>query len=83
MDLERELQSGDRLAPMRRRSGPTSVIVAVLLCSGCLFGPSRERVGCLQRCARYKDSCILQATTADAIQACDHQGAACSDACPQ
>jgi len=58
-------------------------VFPVWLCTGCVFGPSQERVDCLQSCARQKDSCILQASNAMAIQQCDSRGAWCSEQCPQ
>ena len=55
----------------------------IWFCTGCVFGPSQERVDCLQSCARQKDGCILQASNAMAIEQCDSRGAWCSEQCPQ
>jgi hypothetical protein len=49
---------------------------------GCALGPSEERLNCLQACARQKDSCLLEATNAAAIQRCDLEGQRCSETCP-
>jgi hypothetical protein len=47
----------------------------------CAIGPSEEELACYQGCAREKDSCILQASTAREIQRCDRVGARCSAVC--
>lgn len=47
----------------------------------CRFGPSEEELACYQGCGRYKDSCMLQATTAQHIQICDTNSSRCSEAC--
>lgn len=52
------------------------------LVSSCVFGPSEERLNCLQRCAEAKDACILEAQSAPAIQSCDAQNQSCSATCP-
>ncbi len=62
------------------RSG---LILCVVLGTSCIFGPSRQRVDCLQSCARYKDGCILESRTAADIQHCDEKAALCSEQCPQ
>ena len=60
------------------------VVLGVLLgLSACVIGPSEERLGCLNGCAHEKDSCMLNAMTADGIQACDARARACSAPCPQ
>ena len=58
-----------------------SLVFASLL--ACNFGPSEERLGCLNGCAREKDQCMLSAMTAQGIQACDANARACSEPCPQ
>jgi hypothetical protein len=60
-------------------------LIAYLLVAsaGCRFGPSEQRLDCLNGCAREKDSCMLGATTAEAIQACDENARICSLPCPQ
>jgi hypothetical protein len=61
------------------------VFIAILLgSSGCVaLGPSEERLGCLNGCAREKDQCMLDAMTAPGIQACDARSGACSETCPE
>jgi hypothetical protein len=60
------------------------ILVSILAMplTDCLVGPSEERVGCLQSCARGKDSCMLGATTAVGVQDCDARGSSCSKGCP-
>ena len=50
---------------------------------GCFVGPSEQRLGCLNGCAREKDQCILNAMTSQGIAACDAQARDCSRPCPQ
>ena len=52
------------------------------LCS-CALGPSEQRLGCLNGCAKEKDACVLNAMTPDGIEACDARARACSAPCPQ
>jgi len=59
------------------------VLLALGLLLSCNFGPSEERLGCLNGCAREKDQCMLSAMTAQGIQACDANARACSEPCPQ
>lgn len=65
--------------PMRRWEW--SVVVVSVLVSGCFMGPSEEQLQCYQGCAREKDSCMLSASTAQQIQACDARGSQCSAVC--
>jgi hypothetical protein len=59
-------------------------VLVLLALSGCFaLGPSEERLGCLNGCAREKDQCMLEAMTAPAIQVCDAHGRGCSGACPE
>ncbi|MET0794143.1 MAG: hypothetical protein ABW061_21655 [Polyangiaceae bacterium] len=51
--------------------------------AACFVGPSEERLGCLNGCARQKDQCMLNAMTAQGIQACDWQARQCTEPCPQ
>jgi hypothetical protein len=51
------------------------------LLASCAIGPSEEELACYQGCAREKDSCILQASTAQQIQQCDSVGVRCSAVC--
>ncbi len=53
-----------------------------LLLVSCVPAASPESLACYQSCARGKDSCILAASTAAKIQACDESGARCSAGCP-
>ncbi len=59
-------------------------LLGVLLAlSACNLGPSEERLGCLNGCARQKDQCMLDAMTPQGIQACDLRASECSKPCPQ
>ena len=49
---------------------------------GCWLPPSEERLSCLNDCARKKDSCMLAASNAPAVQQCDWVGQRCSEVCP-
>jgi len=59
------------------------VLLALGLLASCNFGPSEERLGCLNGCAREKDQCMLNAMTAQGIQACDARARQCTEPCPQ
>jgi hypothetical protein len=48
----------------------------------CISGCYPARHPCLTECARQKDSCMLAATTADEINACDVDESRCGGACP-
>jgi hypothetical protein len=61
--------------------GAVLLVIATLL--GCNFGPSDERLGCLNGCAREKDQCMLNAMTPQGIRACDESARQCSEPCPQ
>jgi hypothetical protein len=69
---------------MMSRARVTVILMGILALAftDCLVGPSAERVGCLQSCARGKDSCMLGATTAAGVQDCDARGSSCSKGCP-
>lgn len=56
-------------------------LVAVVMASGCYMGPSDEALRCYQACGREKDGCLLQAATAQQIQACDQRSSRCSAVC--
>jgi len=56
---------------------------AALVLSGCMLGPSEERLNCLQVCAKAKDDCMLPAQNAAEVQACDVRSQRCSVTCPQ
>jgi hypothetical protein len=58
-------------------------LAAVSALASCNLGPSEERLGCLNGCAREKDQCMLNAMTPQGIQACDAQAGLCSEPCPQ
>jgi hypothetical protein len=45
-------------------------------------GPGPETIACFKACANEKDACILAATSADAIRACDRESANCGGRCP-
>jgi hypothetical protein len=45
--------------------------------------PSAARLSCFHGCANRKDDCIMQATTAAAMQACDRASASCGARCPE
>ncbi|MES1174634.1 MAG: hypothetical protein ABUL62_09900 [Myxococcales bacterium] len=59
------------------------VLVALAMLGACNFGPSEERLGCLNGCAAEKDQCMLNAMTAQGIQACDVRARQCTEPCPQ
>ena len=63
--------------------GTVAALFVIAASTGCRLGPSQQRIDCLQNCARYKDACILQSTTASAIQSCDTVAALCSQKCPE
>jgi hypothetical protein len=56
---------------------------AALLSLSCEFGPSPERIACLQGCARDKDRCLLAATNAEGVITCDGHSRECNDTCRQ
>jgi hypothetical protein len=45
-------------------------------------GPNPNRAPCLRNCAEQKDVCMLEATSAQAIQSCDVHERSCSSICP-
>ena len=51
--------------------------------AACNFGPSEQRLGCLNGCAREKDQCMLDALSSQGIQACDERAHSCTEPCPQ
>lgn len=53
----------------------------VVLLADCSLGPSEEQLACYQGCGRYKDACMLNATTAQDIQMCDTKSSRCSARC--
>jgi len=59
-------------------------VLAVLFASACDFynSPDPERVDCLQRCARAKDTCIVEAHDAASLQRCDGNSEECGARCP-
>lgn len=57
------------------------VWVLMLALAGCKMGPSDEEVRCYQACARDKDACMLSASTAEQIQACDSRSSRCTATC--
>ncbi len=48
--------------------------------TGC-FGPTEEQLGCYRGCSAEKDACILAATNAVQIRACDVRSNRCSATC--
>jgi hypothetical protein len=70
-----------------RGRGRVAVVLGGLLAMAtlvaCNFGPSEERLNCLNGCASEKDQCMLNAMTAQGIQACDARARQCSEPCPQ
>ncbi|MBN2528638.1 MAG: hypothetical protein JXR76_19770 [Deltaproteobacteria bacterium] len=56
-----------------------------LACAGCgaMWGPSAERMNCLDLCADYKNDCMLNAQTANEITTCDTGNKQCVTQCPQ
>jgi hypothetical protein len=71
------------LASLARPGVLALSVGAALLSLSCQFGPSPERVACLQGCAREKDRCLLEATNADGVIACDSRSRECNAACRQ
>lgn len=67
-------------APMRYRAW-LAVALPPVLVSGCYVGPSEEQLRCYQACGRSNDHCMLHATTAQQIQACDQRSSQCSAVC--
>jgi hypothetical protein len=59
------------------------VLIALGQLAGCNLGPSEERLGCLNGCAREKDQCMLNAMTPQGIVACDARAQQCTGPCPQ
>lgn len=52
---------------------------------GCMatFGPSQERMACLNLCANDKDACMLAARNAGEIRWCDADHRTCCQGCPR
>jgi hypothetical protein len=44
-------------------------------------GPSPEQLRCTDSCARDKDACMLHATSAPEVRACDDRSSQCSRGC--
>jgi hypothetical protein len=57
-----------------------SVAVLAQLVTAC-FGPTEAQLGCYQGCGSEKDACILAATNATQIQACDVRSSRCTATC--
>ena len=53
--------------------------------AGCvpMFGPSPERLSCLNYCADDKDACMLSARNANEVHWCDNRNAGCVRGCPR
>ncbi|HEY1536964.1 MAG TPA: hypothetical protein VGF76_23250 [Polyangiaceae bacterium] len=69
---------------LRGTRGAVALIALIGVTLGaCQMGPSEERLGCLNGCASAKDQCMLNAMTAQGIQACDFQARRCTEPCPQ
>jgi len=58
-------------------------LLALAALAACAVGPSEQRLGCLNGCAREKDQCVLSAMSARGIESCDQQARVCSEPCPQ
>lgn len=65
------------------RSARWMALIALALLAACNVGPSEERLGCLNGCAREKDQCMLNAMTPQGIEACDVRARQCTEPCPQ
>ncbi len=50
------------------------------LVTGCV---NPARAPCLHSCSDEKDSCMLEATNVEAIQACDRRDEECYQTCPR
>lgn len=80
-----------RLCRVLYSAGPTkpavglaglALLVVMLGASSCAF-QNPHRLPCLRQCADEKDTCVLEATDAQAIQSCDVHEKRCSALCPQ
>lgn len=74
--------SFDRPSPDRydvKMDWSTPLLFLVLWAGGCA---NEARVRCEKWCVEEKDTCMIEATNADGIQACDRQAAVCSSGCP-
>jgi len=60
-----------------------AVLFSVMTLAACNVGPSEERLGCLNGCAREKDQCMLNAMTPQGIRACDARASSCTEPCPR
>jgi hypothetical protein len=70
----------------RRVVGATiPFFAAAVALAACVYpepaSPARRQ--CFHQCARDKDACVLAATNADALQACDDESRACGHRCPE
>jgi hypothetical protein len=68
-------------ASRRRIARAVAIGFAAVGVACCFVGPSPEKIACLQRCARQKDSCLLAASNATSIAVCDERSQACGDGC--
>jgi hypothetical protein len=61
-------------------------VAGLALGGGCIRQPvpghSADHYECLRYCSSNKDTCMLQATNAEAVQECDSWGAPCAQQCP-
>jgi hypothetical protein len=57
-----------------------STLLILLVLPSCV---NPARAPCLTSCSQEKDTCMLEATTAAEIQACDGNETICGGACPQ
>jgi hypothetical protein len=65
---------------MFRRGRVWGALVALLVCTSCFQNP--DRLPCLRNCSEQKDTCMIEAHTAQAIQSCDVHEKQCSALCP-
>lgn len=65
-------------------AGKMRALIAIfgvaLVLSGCV---NPHRAPCLKACSSEKDSCMLNASTAEEIQKCDGLSSTCSAGCPR
>lgn len=61
-----------------------SLFLCAGLCGAAGFvgcGPSAERQACTAQCGQQNDRCVIDAMTAEALQACSERTSQCLDPC--
>ncbi len=70
------------LLRLSRRWLPSALVLVASVSCFPMDEPSPGRAACLRSCAQQKDSCMIAATSADAIHACDTESRRCNYGCP-